>query len=246
VLRYELEPLTKKSPPAFPGTEEGLGGFSTADPVTDAQALAFGIEFAADLHYDCLPQGDDRVLLFRLTNVRGTIGPRVKGNRVITQTGDERSRPVWSLRVFSRQGRYDRAKGEWAHKPWAEEADIAVKFTEPFYALGKGEDYYFVTASGKVFVARKPAKGTHRTMEVVWSDPRRPVRLFLTDADAGRTYLFVGRGGASRRPAFFELAPKPKLEEYEPAQAGGPSLHPLRHVQRYARLLIALKKIKPK
>jgi hypothetical protein len=246
-LRYELGPFKRGRRLAAPGAEEGpfgLGAFANADPLEEAIWLGVGSEFVPDLHYDYLPEGVDRVLLFRLTNVRGTVAPEVNGERQITQTRDEETRPVWSLRVFSIEGRYDRAKGDWVQTPWAVEADIAVKFTEPFFALGKGEDYYFVTASGKVFVARKPARGKRRSMEAVWSDPRRPVRLFLTDADAGRTFLFVGRGGA-RRPAFFELAPKPKLEEYDPAAVPLPrSAGPDRALLHLARILVALKKVK--
>jgi hypothetical protein len=121
-----------------------------------------------------------------------------------------------------------------------------VAFREPFQVLGKGDDYYFVTASGRLFRTRKPAKGKQRPCVPVWSDASRPIRAFITDADAGRTFLFVGPEKKGGKPAFFEVSDRPRLVEYDPGCAAplkeGPER--LRRVTHYARVLLVHKLVK--
>lgn len=245
IHRLELAPLLRGKFVRAPGAEPSQsGGFSSAQPVKRAATLAFFAPFQGELFYDCLPEGIDRVLVFRLTNVRGRYVPIPDGHR-IEQTEDEKKNPKWSLKVFSRQGKYAKNKEDWEHTPWALEATIAVGFTEQFQVLAKGDDYYFVTTSGKVFVARKPAKGKNRTMQPVWTDWKRPVWLFITDADRGTTFLFVGPAKKGERPAFFELAPRAQPMTYDPALLKWSlSKHPIRLVLRHAQVLVAMKKIK--
>ena len=78
------------------------------------------------------------------------------------------------------------------------------------------------------------------TVFPVWNDPKRPVRAFVTDADADRSFLFVGPEKAGDRPAFFELAARPRLVEYDPKDARPEKVAgPRRAVMPYVNVLLA-------
>jgi hypothetical protein len=164
--------------------------------------------------------------------------------RGFEQTAEEREVPKWSLTLFTGRGRWHQKSGRWAVPHWPKRESIEIAFKEPFQVLGKGEDFFFLTDAGRLFVAKKVAKGKERKMALVWSDPARPVRALITDADADRTFLFVGPARPGGRPAFFELSDRPRLEEY------GPTLEPalrgdeLQRVLAYARVLVAAKKVR--
>src|SRR5262249_10623128 len=90
---------------------------------------------------------------------------------------------------------------------------LNVAFREPFRVFAKGDDFYFVTTSGKVFRAAKPAKGDDRTLEAVWEDAKRPVVAAVTDVVAERTFLFCQPEG--NKGVFFDLAVKPEPRDYD-------------------------------
>jgi hypothetical protein len=80
------------------------------------------------------------------------------------------------------------------------------------------------------------------------ADAGRPIRALITNADAGRTFLFIGPAKEGGRPAFFELSDRPRLVEYDPRSAAplkeGPER--LKRVTHYARVLLAHRLVKDK
>src|SRR6185437_16319856 len=100
-------------------------------------------------------------------------------------------------------------EGRWIPKPWKLEWTTPAAFEEPFQALALGDDYYFVTCSGSLYRAAKPAKGTGRTLARVWDGKARPIRSFVSDAKTGKSFLFVPPARPGEKPAFFELSAKP-------------------------------------
>jgi hypothetical protein len=218
-------------------------------PVTFARVCGRRAAFPYQLYYDYLPVGQFAALQLLLTDARGKVTPFAPEEPLaayhVAITDEERRTPKWSFTVYRYEGKWDKAGQKWEERPWVKHESIAVGFREPFQALGQGDDYYFVTRSGKLFRAPKAPGGQPRKLEAVWDDPKRPVTAFLTDADAGRTFLFVPAKPAGGQPAFFELAPKPELVEYDPAAVPRPkAAEPRRTLLHYARILIALKKVK--
>jgi hypothetical protein len=165
----------------------------------------------------------------------------------IDVSAEEQKNPKWSFTIHRYDGRWKQKDKEWGNGKWTKEGTIEIGFIEPFQALVKEEDYFFVTESRRLFVARKPTKGSERKLTAVWNEPDRPITAILTDADADRTFLFVAAKEKGGKPAFFELSDKPKLEEYDPASVPLPRLEePHRTLLHLARILAAQKKIKSK
>jgi hypothetical protein len=175
------------------------------------------------LHYDYLPVNPGEVRLLVLTDVPARGGRKRRG---------------WSFTVHTYRARKATKGKGWSWGKWAREAAIEVAFKEPFQALAQGDDYYLVTASGRLYRAPKPAKGADRRNEAVWDDGRRPIVAFIRDADAHRTFLFCKQAKGEERPVYFELSPKPKPKPYDLAEIKEPKAkEPLRSTLRYARWL---------
>lgn len=184
--------------------------------------------------HDYLPAGREQVKVVILDNLQAAEKP-LKG-------------PRWGMRVYHGKNTWDAGKAKWGEETWTEDEDaeqIEVGFREPFQVLAKGEDYYFLTWTGKLYVAKKPAKGKARKMQAAYDDPKRRVVTFLQDADGGRTYLFCKAAKPGERPTFFELSEKPRPIAYDPP-ALKEKMHPdLAEVLRCARALDKLRLLKP-
>jgi hypothetical protein len=195
-----------------------------------------------------LPVGPYEVRQFVLCNIRGKAVPRVSTGVLsafrVEITEADRITPHWSLKVYRYKGAWNIRADEWKNGNWVEEESLPVAFKESFHVLGKAEDYYFVTRSGKLFAARKPARGKTRTMQLLWDDPSRPIRTLITDADSGRSFLFC-KAKAGEKPCFFELDGKPKPLPYDPNSViSSKAQEPLRNLLICARVLVAQGKIK--
>jgi hypothetical protein len=213
--------------------------------------IGTSVDFNEELYYDYLPAGPFRVHQFVLTNVRGTLKPRGKADLVagyaILFADDERSTPKWSFTVHFYEGTWDKRKAAWSRGPWKKEETLAVAFEEHFRALARGDDYFFLTHSGRLFVSPRPAKpldSKPRPVLPVWTDRARPILGFITDVDRQRHFLFVPPERKGGKPAYFELSDKPKLVEYDPSIAAAPkAVEPYRSILHHARILTALKVI---
>jgi hypothetical protein len=252
--RFELAGLLRGKALAAPDAEwpdDGDCHFGPCVPDYEARTLGLGSRFEAEVYSDTLPVGPRRVREFVLTNARGRLAPAGKPELLLAfrveQSEEQRRTPLWSLRVHSLEAKWSKASRSWVGGPWRREESIEVGFQEPFQVLGRGEDYYFVTRSDKLYRAPPAAKGKPRRLEAVWADRRRPIEVLLTEVDGGRTYLFCRPAKGGERPTFFELGPKPRPVAYDLA-AARPGQRPevLTRLLRYADTLIALKRLQLK
>jgi hypothetical protein len=198
--------------------------------------LEGGNKIAGWLYYDFVPTGEDRILLFIL-NKRAILSVNPMGDLgyedLVGKYGTAMAIAVYEVR-------------EAGNKDVLLEI-IPVNFREPFHAFRRGDDYYFVLDSGKVYIARKPTKG-ERTLELLWDDPNRPVVAILDDVDRGETFVFAKnkRAVIGAKDCYFALADKPRVVEFSPFDLTPVKApEPLRTVTQYARLL-AVKGSPPK
>jgi hypothetical protein len=253
LLRYDLPSLLKGKL----ADQAGVPRREAAPPfaVNTAASLArlrgrdVDAEYEFEIHYDFLPVGSVGVFQFVLTDVPAQ-GPEKRPTPSIPDAEGAPEAPAkpkpwpWSFTAYRYEGRWDQARKKWRKRPWTKAEAIRVGFREPFQALGRGQDYYFVTRSGKLFRAPEAAGGKPRNLEAVWDDPKRPITAFLTDADTGRAFLFLPPAKGGGKPAFFELAAKAKPVEYDPGAVPLPPYdEPHRGLLHKARILWALKKV---
>jgi hypothetical protein len=130
--------------------------------------------------------------------------------------------------------------GSWVVE-WGRERveTFAAGFREPFVVYAHGPAYVFLTRSGKLYLARKPARGD-RKVEPLWVDAQRPIVAAVTDADRGTTYLFAKNQQAiiNAKDCYFALAEKPQIVEFSPLELKPVKApEPLQTVAAYARLL---------
>jgi hypothetical protein len=242
LLRYDLDPLLKGTPTPW------TNAFSSDTPASRTRMRGLTPEnYPHRTYHDYLPAGSLTVRQFVLTDVPGRRRAPAPAEEVVgcREAPPKPAPKPWLFTIYHYEGRWDVKNKVWDLRRWSREGSIQVGFREPFWALGRGDDFYFLTRSGKLFRAPKPAKGKDRAIEAVWGAPGRPITAVLGDAGSGRTFLFVPPAAGKGKPAFFELAPKPKLGEYDPAAVPPPrSAGPDRALLHLARVLVALKKVK--
>ena len=107
-------------------------------------------------------------------------------------------------------------------------------FAEEFYVFLHKDDYYFVTESGKLYVAPPAAKGEKaRTMKPLWTDAKRPISAVIHDADKDKYWLFAkDNNPGAKLDHFFEMNDTPRPETFDPAK-----LRPI-DVEGHAKLLL--------
>jgi hypothetical protein len=233
-LRCRLDELLRGRVLAGPGDDTSIEGdvqaFSDAQPVYQTwQPLGFIESFDETvLWHDYLPLGREEILVFILDNfdIRGLA------------EGKKLTKPKWEMHVHRCQNTWDANKGKWGKAKWTEEERIEVGFKESFQVLAKGDAYYFLRQTGKLYVSPKPAKGKMRKIVPVYTDSKRRVVTFLTDADNNKTYLFCKPAKTGDKPTFFELSDKPKSVEYDAPKIDSKGMHPdLAQVLTCARVL---------
>jgi hypothetical protein len=245
--RYQLDELAKNRLVTGPNAkdEKPLADFASSSPLADIRGFADDAEFEWKLHYDYLPVGFDRVWLFALTNVRGRLvdryenGKKVESGKRQVVTEEEKNNPQWSLTLYDFTGSWDAKEKQWkSDRPWQKVETINVGFREPFQVLEKGGDYYFVTSSGKLFGAAPYERDQPRLMKTAWDDAKRPIVAFLTDADAGKTYLLCAPEKKGEKAVYFELGEKAELVSYDPgAVTAFKPNNPASRLLGYARIL---------
>jgi hypothetical protein len=255
LYRYRLDDLLKGQRITYSGEkDEGklpLTHFlGDEGPLSDYHFIALAAEFPRRLFVGYLPTGPERLRVFMLTNVRGRV--KLVGDdgmitgQILDVTGDETKKPRWSLTAYDFRGQWDAEERAWGNGKWSDRESIAVAFKEPFQVAARGDDYYFVTASGEVYRSPKPDKGKDRKTEALWTDAKRPVVAFIQDTDAGKSFAFC-KPDKDGKGVYFELAPKLESVVYD-AKGLKPAKpdDPLPAVLGYAKILLADKKIKGK
>lgn len=165
--------------------EPELENIPAGQPTPDPRTVA-----DARMHYDMLPTGKDAVRRFIATD-------------------DE-------MTVSDGTGKWEKqnADKEWVVE-WKEVEKFKVPVAGPFQVFPKGDDYFFVAASGMVFAAPKPAKGPREATQVK-TPGNRIVEFVFADQERDRVYV-SGRdpkdegkwwrlelGGANDKPRRFE------------------------------------------
>lgn len=253
LMRYRLEEFKEGKLVTAPGAasdSEFASRFAPASPVKDFRILGRMCAFKANLWYDYLPTGEAEVLLFALTDARGSFddagGTGEVSARVVRLTPEEKETPKWTLSVWAYAGaKFDKDKGFWKLGGWTRKEWITPRFEEPFRVAAVGDAYYFVTESGKVFRSPKGEKGKDRPLETVWDDKTRPVKAYLTDADSGKSFCFVPPAKEGEKAGYFELSAKPEVLPCpaEPLVALKPK-DPMPSMLKLAQFLKDQKKIK--
>jgi hypothetical protein len=250
--RYELAELLQGKAVAAPGAKVGKINDAFSYPTAGHLVWTLtriGLDFQGVVHADVLPIGPYQAREFVLTNVRGRISAAGNAGQMaafrLGMDPKDRETPHWSFTVHRCRSVWDRQRQRWQRGDWIKEESLPVVFKEPFQALGQGGDYFFVTRSGQLFVARKPAKGKQRSIERVWNDPSRRIIAIVSDADTDRHFLFCQAAKAGEQPCYFELSSKPRPTRFDPALAPLPkTCDDLGRILHFARVLVALKKIK--
>jgi hypothetical protein len=264
--RYRLDDLLRGKLITRTGAKEGIPLFEFmpgGGPLGYSSILEIVTEGDADdtpkypfrLDYDFVPISEDELRLFQLCNVadadQGEPKPDAETDNLILipvpERGEEKyQKPAWSLGVFRFHAEWNAKDGWWGNGTWKREGNIAVGFRESFRVIGQGDDYFFVTQSGRLYRAPKPDKGTDRKMDTVWKDDQRPIVAFITDADADRSFLFC-KPDKDGKGVYFEMSDKPDPQSYDATKF--PEVKPddpLPAVLGYAKILVADKKIKDK
>ena len=103
---------------------------------------------------------------------------------------------------------------------------IESAFTEDFYVFRRQEDYFFVTESGKLYVAPAAKKGEKsRRMKPLWDDVKRPIVAVLEDANKDKVWLFAtDKAKGATRELYFEMKDTIKAEPFDHAALVGVNL----------------------
>jgi hypothetical protein len=153
-----------------------------------------------------------------------------------------------TLRVWSGTTK-DKWVGYW-RMDWGKDDKESESFKSPlkeaFTVFVRDKDYYFVTESGDIYLAKAVDKG-QRKVEKVWDGKRQPVHALITDASNDKVYCFVEPSAADKdeERVYFELSAKPEPTKYQLKKIEKPKIaEPLKSVLEYAHVLQADKKIK--
>jgi hypothetical protein len=178
-----------------------------------------------EYHLDHLPVREGSIRMFFLANFEST--PMVKHN------------PKWRLEVYRCDMKWKKSEDWETTRSWyLEERIEAPLCREGFRVFAKGDDYFFLTHSGKLFCAPKAKEKGKRKMVAVWEDARRPIEAVLAEDPGKKVFFFCGPKAKGSKPCYFQMAGKPELKEYDPAKFPKVKLKgPLGPLVRYARVL---------
>ena len=192
-----------------------IGGYLHFGPLLYYRTMESIADCPNRMRYDYWPRSDSELMQFVLTDLRVRIVPKAgsmagKDEYEAKQTAEERNTLRWSFSVYRISGRVDRDAGILLEPKFRLIETLEVAFTESFQVIGKGDTYYFITASGKLY--RTGERGffltNRRYVETVWDDPAQPITHFLTDTDSDRTFVFCRSKKGNDTGKYFELAPK--------------------------------------
>lgn len=240
--RYRLDDFRKGNLEEAEGPYiDPLNGFSyDGGPFSDTRILAMFAEFRPLQHYNYLPISEGAVRLFLMANVRGSFKPADKSDNLqgvrVSFEDDETKNPKWWFGTWHYERKWSAEKKHWEEGKWTHEEWLKPAFTEPFQVFGKGDDYWFVTETGKAYLAAKPADGP-RVVKPLWTDDKQPIIAIVQDDDGQRTFAFC----KSEKPdqgTYFELTKELQQRRYDLSTVKRKVQGPLEQPLRYVQLLI--------
>lgn len=186
---------------------------------------------APEVSSDLLPVGKSSGKLFIMTNKRMEIW-----SVSFTYGADDNSTEL--VKHYSWMGK-------WKDKP---DEVFDSTFDEPFFVMAKGDDYFFLTQYGNLYVSHKPVKGK-RTTAKCWAEADQPISRMVTDLTTGKMYAFTlpleRKNGTFAKPVYFEIADKPEPVEYDPKSIKpSKAVLPVKFIREAVDVLLAEKKIK--
>ena len=203
-------------------------------------------------YYDYLPSGPDSARLFLL--IDRPISALVEKVQALKNVPEKKwtfttaqYRAVWGPNP--RPADNKKWKEGWKEGKWSDEEILEVAFTEPFHVYGLGDDYYFVTETGKVYYSpplKKGDEGPRRVMPF-WVDSKQPVKHLLTQVDGKTPNLTFAFGDVERperqnqrdRFCFALQGPQPDLKYFAKRQLEQAKVEePLKTLLEYARLIV--------
>jgi hypothetical protein len=125
---------------------------------------------------------------------------------------------------------------------WKLLQQIDAPFHEAFTTFVQRNHYFFLTTSGRLYHS-PPATRGKRTIEGLWTDPRRPFAAAISDVDGERVFLFLAPKDADGRPVrggyggYALLGPKLSFWLYDSEGLPGSGADLLKRVLGYARIL---------
>jgi hypothetical protein len=111
---------------------------------------------------------------------------------------------------------------------------IPAPFAEDFHFFIRQSDYFFVTQSGKLYVAPSPKKDEKsRTISALWDDAKRPIVAVIEDADNDKVWLFAkDKNAGAKLDLYFEMKDAIATKSFDPTK-----LRPV-NVEGRAKLLL--------
>jgi hypothetical protein len=180
--------------------------------------------------FDYWPLSDKDILVYLL---RGTTLEVYEGRGRLVEDSDSKAK-VW--------------KHDWRRR---EADDISnCPFKESFRVFAKGDVWYFLTASGKLYISKKKPDGKGRSMTLLWDNKDQPIRGSIVFVDEDKTYLFGKETRAIINATDFfymELCEQPKAKGFNAKDLKslkGPE--PLKTLAEYTQLIREREKLPAK
>jgi hypothetical protein len=135
---------------------------------------------------------------------------------------------------------------------WVRRLDEEVEsspFREPFRTWIQNDDWFFLTQSGKLYVARKRADGKGRVATLVWNDNDRPLVGAIEFVREQKVFLYGKdqRAIINAGSFYFELSDKPSVKDIAPGELRPlKAPQPLKTLAEYTQLIREREKLPAK
>jgi hypothetical protein len=125
--------------------------------------LAADLRGRKDVYFDILPRGPLECSIFVLA------GGLLEVSELKLRTGNETDVPLG----------------------WVNKASFDMQWSEPFRVIARDDAWYFATASGAIWSAKRRADADGWQIERIWSGQPDPVRMIVLDSRDGRAIAFT-------------------------------------------------------
>jgi hypothetical protein len=125
------------------------------------------------------------------------------------------------IEIWDTESRFNEKKKEWETVAGERNLErLKSAFSEDFHVFMRGDDYYFLTQSGKLYMAPPAKKGEKsRTMKSLWEGDNFPIVAIIEDADNDKVWLFTKcKRKDTTNAVFFEMEPLIKTQQFDHAK----------------------------